>query len=329
MEVLISDSLSKSSRISYENHRQSFQKFMGEVFIAKALPASPYHISLYVTYLHLNNLKCSSIRTYLSAIAHFHKLDGYTDPTDSFRTKKLLLAIKRKSSVSEGRRSITKTILDKALVALRNVTSSSYNQKLYSCLFLIMYYACLRISEVAIAKHSQHTLMVGDVKLANSKLSIHLKSYKHSNQFSTKIHMKPVPHKYCPVKAFCKHIKVCGQQTGPFFATRHCKGISRDKVAKTLRLRLEICGLYSKSYNTHSFRIGRITNLAQAGTPYSKIQTMGRFKSTAYLKYIKPTIISLQWIFNIILACLTTFPFPISHAPSCWRTSCWPFQRQQ
>ena len=175
-----------------------------------------------------------------------------------------------------------------------------------------MYYACLCISEVAIAKHSRHTLNVGDVPLANGKLWIHLKSYKHSNPFSTKIHMKPVPHKYCPVNAFCKYIKVHGQRAGPFFATRYCKGISRDKVAKTLQLCLENCRLYSKSYNTHSFRIGRITVLAQAGTPYSKIQTIGRFKSTAYLKYIKPTIISMQWIFNIIFRLLDHVTFSLS-----------------
>ena len=78
--------------------------------------------------------------------------------------------------------------------------------------------------------------MVGDVQLANGKLSIHLKSCKHSNQFSTKNHMQPVPHKYCPVKAFYKYINVRGQRAGPFFATRHCIGISRDKVAQTVRL---------------------------------------------------------------------------------------------
>ena len=146
----------------------------------------------------------------------------------------------------------------------------------------------------------------GDVQLANGKLSIHLKSYKHSNQFSTKIHMKLVPHKYCPVKVFCKYIKVRGQLAGPPLQ-RHFSGQGRKDFAT-----LENCGLYSKSYNTHSFRIDRINDLAQAGTHYSKIQTMERFKSTDYLKNIKPTIISIQWIFSIIFSLLDRVIFFLS-----------------
>ena len=74
---------------------------------------------------------------------------------------------------------------------------------------------------------------------------------------------------------------------------RRGKGISRDRVALTLKKCLELADIAPKKFNTHSFRIGRITDLALSGTSYSRIQTIGRFKSNAFQQYIKPSAITV------------------------------------
>ena len=43
----------------------------------------------------------------------------------------------------------------------------------------------------------------------------------------------------------------------------------------------------TRKYNTHSFRIGVATTKIQANIPNPLIQLMGRWKSNAYLTYIK------------------------------------------
>ena len=284
MESLLSSSLSKSSRLLYNNRWQSFVKFMRKTLKSSPLPATSYHVSLFITHLHLKKLKCSSIRSYLSAIAFTHKLHGHIDPTDCFRIKKLLLALKKKTNRTGGRRAITKALLHKIISALPTLNISRYYQKLFKCLFLIMYFACLRISEVATVRHSSHTVQSKNVRMINGMLCIRLDSYKHSNQQSSKILLQPTFDKLCPSRR---------NHSGPLFITRRGKGISRDRVALTLKKCLELADIASKKFNTHSFRIGRITDLALSGTSYSRIQTIGRFKSNAFQQYIKPSAITV------------------------------------
>ena len=56
-----------------------------------------------------------------------------------------------------------------------------------------------------------------------------------------------------------------------------------DQVRKTLAL----AGVDERNYAGHSFRIGAATTAAAAGVDDSMIQTLGRWKSSAYLVYIR------------------------------------------
>ena len=293
MESLLSSSLSKSSRLLYNNHWQSFVKFMRKTLKSSPLPATSYHVSLFITHLHLKKLKCSSIRRYLSAIAFTHKLHGHIDSSDCFRIKKLLLALKKKTNRTGGRRAITKALLHKIISTPPTLNISRYYQKLFKCLFLIMYFACLRISEVATVRHSSHTVQSKNVRMINGMLCIRLDSYKHSNQQSSKILLQPTFDKLCPITAYRSFLKSRRNHSGPLFIMRRGKGISRDRVALTLKKCLELADIAPKKFNTYSFRIGRITDLALLGTSYSRIQTIGRFKSNAFQQYIKPSAITV------------------------------------
>ncbi len=54
-----------------------------------------------------------------------------------------------------------------------------------------------------------------------------------------------------------------------------------------MREALEEAGVDPGRYNGHSFRIGAATTAAARGLEDSTVRTLGRWKSLAYLEYIK------------------------------------------
>ena len=63
-----------------------------------------------------------------------------------------------------------------------------------------------------------------------------------------------------------------------------------------LKALLNQLGLDNSCYNTHSFRIGAATSAESAGLSESQIKTMGRWRSDAYRRYIKPTHSAIRYL---------------------------------
>ena len=59
---------------------------------------------------------------------------------------------------------------------------------------------------------------------------------------------------------------------------------------KNLRFLLDMIGVDSKKYGTHSFRRGAATLAFKAGAPADLIKTQGDWKSNAYQKYIEVSL---------------------------------------
>jgi len=69
--------------------------------------------------------------------------------------------------------------------------------------------------------------------------------------------------------------------------------VSRGQVLTVLTEMLSLLGEGPTVYNTHSFRIGKATDLVLQGYSTSQILTIGRWKSVkAFERYIKPGKIS-------------------------------------
>ena len=95
------------------------------------------------------------------------------------------------------------------------------------------------------------------------------------------IHIGITGYLLCPVSALLKYLAVRGSQEGLLFKFRNNSPLTKSKFVAKFRPLLQQAGIF------RSFRIGAATTAAANGVEDSTIQTLGRWKSSAYLPYVR------------------------------------------
>ena len=260
------------------------------------LPLTFQQIQLYVAYLHTMNYKSSTIAAHLSAISHMHKIHHLSDPTSGYAISKMLIGIRNiQGAGHDQRQPITRPILKGLLAALPSCAPTLQDIHLYKSMFTLMYYACLRASEVLQTDTPEHNLHISDINFhsADTSYIINFHSYKHSAQADAKINVITIHDTDCPVTSLRQYLAQRGHQPGPIYL-RNGHTVTRSQFLYVLRSCLTYINLSNKNFNIHSFRIGRTTDMAEQNVPHSMIQKIGRWKSTAFLKYIRPQDVTTQ-----------------------------------
>jgi site-specific recombinase XerD len=258
------------------------------------LPANPHDIALYVTHLG-SKLKTSTIRSHLSAVAFFHQIHGFENPTSSFLIKKLLAGHRRRERHTPGRKPVTIKLLGQLLSALRSGNFSPFQRKLFRAIFTLMYHAALRASEICVTPNACHALTASDIAVIPCKqgeaLKISFKTYKHSPKQPKPMIIYPTHSQTCAVRAYKLYARPQAQRDGPAFLTTLGRPLTRQLISSVLRDLLTSLHIKASAYNTHSFRIGKATDMATQGYSHAQIALLGRWKSNAFLQYIRPTVI--------------------------------------
>ena len=91
----------------------------------------------------------------------------------------------------------------------------------------------------------------------------------------------------CPVVALLAYLAARGGREGPLFQHSDGRPLTKAAFVDQVRKTLALAGVDERNYAGHSFRIGAATTAAAAGVDDSMIQTLGRWKSSAYLVYIR------------------------------------------
>ena len=291
-------SLTSSTYKAYQRHWQSLLDFHKELGMNLTYPVHSSTIALFIAHLYQKGLKPNTVRSYLSAISFIHKLKNLVDPTASFLVSKTLQGfVNSDISPCLKLQPITKSILHQLLDNVTFCTTCSYTRKLISALFLITYYACLRVGEAVCTKNASHTLHISQISpLGSTSVSyppkngyqIKFQSYKHSKHLTPTFILSPIAERqYCPVSALHAYVCSRGLKAGPLFVDASFRPLTRKTFLHYLHLCVDLTNLPIGQFNTHSFHIGRVTQLAMDNTPESKIKDIGRWKSNAYQKYIR------------------------------------------
>ena len=91
----------------------------------------------------------------------------------------------------------------------------------------------------------------------------------------------------CPVAAVLTYLARRTVDEGPLFILASGQPLTRQKLVDLVKQAIKRAGIDPSHYSGHSFRIGAATTAAANGIGDAVIQTLGRWSSDSYTRYIR------------------------------------------
>ena len=302
MDRLLGLSVAKGSLSTYYQALRAFHNF--RVFtgseVGNFLPSSSEEVARFVAYLSLRHYSPASVATYLSGLAFFLKLNNLPNFTSNFVIRKLVEGLRRERPQQDCRQPITLPLLARILGALPAVCMSVFECCLFRAAFSLAFFAFLRVGEVVLGSSSgTHVIQFCNVTIqmhsagSPSGISLFLPSSKTDQVgVGASIFLAPAGGSpLCPVQLLWDYLQVRPAAGGQLFCHFDGSPVTRYQFSRVLDRAIAMVGpLGSGHFRSHSFRIGAATCAALLGFSSDSIQAWGRWKSSCFLKYIRPPV---------------------------------------
>lgn len=285
---LLSSSMAKSSWNTYQRALTLLEQFLIQFSFTMVFPLQPPVVALFVSYMHGKKYASSTIITYLSAISYVHKLQGVSDPTNSWLVEKVVQGAKKVKPQCDVRLPITKQILEKLVNAAEICVQGFYRRSMFVSMVLLAFSAFLRVGEMAMSNgNTNNVLKLRDLEFVSAKsgtaTKITFTNFKHSAGRTARVEFDdPVTS-----SAVKKYLANRGNKPGYLFMWPSGKPITRLEFDDMFKACLKFCHLDSSAYKSHSLRIGAASHAAAVGFTAIQIREMGRWHSDAFMKYIR------------------------------------------
>ena len=292
--------LAPSTQSSYATAHRRYSDFCRRAHI-QPYPTTESTLCSFVAYLGNSKLKHQTIKCYLSGIRFQHIIHNFPDPfiKDMPKLHYVLRGIKKtqcKEPLSHQKRlPITPSILQSVRNTL-SLDSACHNDVMLWAAALLCFFGFLRSGEITIPKASAYDptihLSLADLAFDHavqpSVMQITLKASKTDPfRLGVQIYVGKTLGVLCPVSAMLAYLSLRGPNPGMLFQYADKSPLTKSRFVADFRARLTQAGIASHNYSGHSFRIGAATTAAGIGIEDSLIQTLGRWKSNAYLLYVK------------------------------------------
>ena len=259
------------------------------------LPLSVHKVMLFVGFLHVKKLSSSTMTSYVSAIGYFHRIKGFKDPTTQPVVQKMLAAANKLNPRQDPRLPITLIILKRLVEALPSTVSNPYHRSLFRAMYVVAFFGLMRVGEITKSPTGIVALTLKQLSMTATQAILTISHFKHN------VSLKPLDivlpkqndSNICPVHLLHEYLLVRGNRPGPLFCFVDGASIPRDFFIKYLKSSLNFCGLDTRRYQSHSFRIGGASLYAELGLSDSQLRLLGRWNSNAFLKYIRLARIQL------------------------------------
>lgn len=295
VQNLLDEGISRSTQSVYRSGWRQYIKFCTE-HSHPPLPLSEHTLCQFAAVMS-QSVSWGTIRSYLSGLRFFQIRAGLPDPsfTSYPRLNYVLKGIHRLHPEHQRRHRLPITL--HLLGALHRVWSAPpilYDNVMLWAACCLGFFGFLRAGEFTCTttEASDPPLSPSDIVVDSrdnpQRITVHLRRTK-TDPFGVGCHIylgrtHTTP---CPVAAVLHYLSIRPPSAGPLFLFQDGAILTRAALVSNLRTALTQVGVDSTQYAGHSFRIGAATAAARAGYSDSFIQTLGRWKSAAFMSYIR------------------------------------------
>ena len=303
-QTLIMASLSVSTQKTYARSFLRYSQFSHHAF--PGVPVWPVNVCTLVAYiasLFRDNKAPTTIASALSPLAFVHKVAGIPDPTECFIVKKMLSGASKLRKQPDARLPIVPHVLKQLVVMAKFASQSEYERRMLTAMFTTAFYAFLRIGEITVRSSCISTSRViqfeditflRDASYVAKAVEVKIVHFKHNkSQRPVTLVLQAAKSDPCPVKCLLQFCHLRGDSPGPLFKFRDGSAVSRAFFSSRLADCVKLAGLDSNLFKGHSFRIGAATTAFAKGVSDEQIKMMGRWKSSAYKRYIRVQTLKL------------------------------------
>lgn len=242
-------------------------------------------------------LQAGTINGYLAAVRHLHVINGFTPVAGNFERLKLA---RRGLSVAKSPKPLRAPITGRELRAFISVLDlSKFDDALVFALACLGFFGFMRVGEMLApgsVYDSSRVLTLSALTWSPGRLSVLLKSSKGDPlRNGVRIALAAAPGPVCPIKAILGYLVHRSRLlpspdpfTTPLFITRGGRPVSKAWFSTRLSELARSAGVVGE-VKPHSLRIGAATAAWRAGFSDSQIKCLGRWKSAAFLRYLRPS----------------------------------------
>ena len=242
------------------------------------------------------NYAPSTESSYVSALGYSHKFLGYSDPTKAFFIIQMLKGYNKLGYRLDARFPITLPVLQKLIESSATLSISEFQCCQFRVMCTTAFFAFLRIGEMTYNSAKDASNLILQVQHVSKLVysSSYIVALKITfGKFNNSYNQRPFTiflhrqNSCCPVQFLLEYLARRGNRPGPLFLNPDNNPVSRKFFADLMSLSLKAFGLDSTRYKGHSFRISAASFAAERGMSDAQIRALGRWKSNAFLKYIR------------------------------------------
>lgn len=271
--------------------------------IHQPFPVTELLLCYFAAVLAQRGLAPATIRTYLAAVRHAQVVRGFPEPRQQSTLPRLRLVqdgarrVRAEWGIPQARSRlpITPAVLRQIRASLVGGTPDVDDIMVWAaattCFFGFFRAGELTVPTCTAFNPAVH-LAWGDVACDDGQpptmVRLFLKRSK-TDQFGrgVDVYLGATGDDLCPVAAVLAYVANRGDTPGPFFRLADGTPLTKARFVAKIRGALERAGIPPTRYAGHSFRIRAATAAATAGVQDSTTQALGRWSSSAFLRYIR------------------------------------------
>ena len=294
--------LADSTRRTYRGGVNRYISFCFAYNIANPFPVNESVLCYFVVAMAKDGLAPATIKTYLAAIRNAHIERGFPDlrDTSSLPRLQLIQTGVRRERVARGppqseRLPITPPLLHRIRGVLL-VPPVTFDATMLWAAAVTCFFGFFRAGEITVptatafdpAVHLAWGDVSTDASSPPSRIRVFLKRSK-TDQFGrgVEVWLGDTGDDLSPVRAILSYVAHRGTAPGAFFRFMDGSPLTKQRFVDRVRDAIIRTGVAMRGYSGHSFRIGAATAAAEAGLEDSVIQSLGRWSSNAFLRYIR------------------------------------------